>query len=82
MARRRQQNPHLTSGKWRFLGMFRKGDVAAVRRIFKIHGIANKVTKDHMKTHDRALREVYVTRTTFDTAYRAVTRLFEGGLAA
>ena len=77
-SRARSQNPHLTSGKWRFIGMFEKHEVSAIKRIFRIHGIANKVTKDHAK-HDPRWREIYVTRAMFDTAYRAITRLYKGG---
>lgn len=80
--KKRSRNPHLTSDKWRFIGMFKKADMPEVRRMLRIHGIANKVTKDHMKTHDRTLREVYISRERFDEGYRAITRLFEGGKAA
>lgn len=79
---KRGHNPHLTSGKWRFVGMFRKGDVGAVKRILQIHGIAHKVTADHTKRKQPGYKELYVTRDTFDTAYRAITRLYEGGIAA
>lgn len=78
---RRKQNPHLTSGKWRFIGMFEKRDIPSVRRILKIHGMKNKVTKDHLK-QEPGMRELYVERGGYDTAYRAITRLFEGGRAA
>lgn len=74
---RRKQNPHLTSGKWRFVGMFEKGDIPSVRRILKIHGMKNKVTRDQLK-REPGMRELYVERGGYDTAYRAITRLFEG----
>jgi len=80
-SRKSSPNPHLTSGKWRFVGMFEKEDISAVKRILRIHGIANKVTKDHVKA-DPGMKELYVTRAAFDTAYRAITRLYEGGKAA
>lgn len=84
---KRKKNPHLTSGKWRFVGLFQKDDISSVKRILRIHGIASKVTKVHRVKkepvqHVRGLKELYVTRATFDTAYRAITRLFEGGMAA
>ena len=84
---KRKKNPHLTSGKWRFVGLFQKGDISSVKRILRIHGIASKVTKVHQVKKEpvqqvRGLKELYVTRATFDTAYRAITRLFEGGMAA
>ena len=80
-GQKRSRNPHLTSGKWRFIGMFEKQGISDIKRLFRIHGIANKVTKDHHK-HDPQWREIYVTRQMFDTAYRAVTRLYEGTRAA
>lgn len=78
---RRKKNPHLTSGKWRFVGMFEKRDIPSVRRILKIHGMKNKVTKDQLK-REPGMRELYVERGGYDTAYRAITRLFEGRRAA
>lgn len=78
---RRKKNPHLTSGKWKFVGMFAKADIASVRRILKIHGIKNKVTKDHVKG-EQGMRELYVERAAWRTAYEAITRLFEIGRAA
>lgn len=78
---RRKKNPHLTSGKWRFIGIFEKRDIPSVRRILKIHGMKNKVTRDHLK-REPGMRELYVERGGYDTAYRAITRLFEGGRAA
>ena len=82
MARtRRKKNPHLTSGKWRFVGMFSKRDVGGVKRILRIHGIKSKVTKDQLKG-EKGQRELYVERGAFDTAYRAISRLFETGKAA
>ena len=74
-------NPHLTSGKWRFIGMFEKQDIPSVRRILRIHGMKHKVTRDHLK-REPGMRELYVERGGYDTAYRAITRLFEGGRAA
>lgn len=74
-------NPHLRSGKWQFLGMFAKADVKSVKRILKIHGIKVKVTKDHVKG-EKGMREVYVERAAWRTAYEAITRLFETGRAA
>lgn len=79
---RRKHNPHLTSGKWRFVGMFQKGDVGAVKRILQIHGIAHKVTADHTKHKQPGYKELYVQRETWQTAYAAITRLYEGGIAA
>ena len=80
---KRKKNPHLTSGKWRFVGYFKKGDIKDVTRILRIHGIAMKVTKVHEKNvKEKGLKEVYVGRDAWRTAYAAVTRLFEGGLAA
>jgi len=83
MARKktRAKNPHLTSGKWRFVGMFSKSDVGSVKRILKIHGMKYKVTKDALKG-EKGQRELYVERGAFDTAYRAISRLFETGRAA
>lgn len=83
MARKktRAKNPHLTSGKWRFVGMFAKGDIGSVKRILTIHGIKSKVTKDQLKKAS-GQRELYVERGAFDTAYRAISRLFETGRAA
>lgn len=80
-TRKRAKNPHLTSGKWRFVGMFRKGEIGSVKRILKIHGMKYKVTKDQLKG-ERGQRELYVERGAFDTAYRAISRLFEAGKAA
>lgn len=85
--RKWKSNPHLTSGKWRFVGLFKRTDVKEVKRILRIHGIASKVTKVHgkiVKTEKTSgkLKELYVARETFDTAYRAITRLYEGGMAA
>lgn len=77
----RAKNPHLTSGKWRFVGMFSKRDVGGVKRILRIHGIKSKVTKDQLKG-EKGQRELYVERGAFDTAYRAISRLFETGRAA
>ena len=77
----RAKNPHLTSGKWRFVGMFSKRDVGGVKRILRIHGIKSKVTKDALKG-EKGQRELYVERGAFDTAYRAISRLFETGKAA
>lgn len=80
---KRKKNPHLTSGKWRFVGLFKKGDMPEVKRLLRIHGIAMKVTKVHMKNvKEKGLKELYVTRSTWQTAYAAITRLFEGGMAA
>lgn len=73
--KRRTKNPHLTSGKWRFLGMFEKRDIKQVKRILRVHGMKTKVTKDHLKG-EPGMRELYVERGAFDTAYRAITRLF------
>ena len=78
---KRAKNPHLTSGKWRFVGMFRKGEIGSVKRILKIHGMKYKVTKDALKG-EKGQRELYVERGAFDTAYRAISRLFEAGKAA
>lgn len=77
----RAKNPHLVSGKWRFIGMFMKRDVPSIKRIFRIHGIKNKITKDQRRS-DPIWREIYVTRDQWDISYRAITRLFEGGQAA
>jgi len=77
MARqRRKKNPHLRSGRWKFVGMFAKGDISGVKRILKIHGIKCKVTTDHYK-QEPGQKELYVEKGAFDTAYRAITRLFE-----
>jgi len=74
-ATRRKKNPHLRSGKWQFLGMFEKRDIAQVKRILRVHGMKMKVTKDHYK-QEPGMRELYVERGAFDTAYRAITQLF------
>lgn len=79
--KRRKRNPHLTSGKWRFVGMFAKADIPSVKRILQIHGIKKKVTKDQLKG-EKGMRELYVERAAWQTAYAAITRLFEVGRAA
>jgi len=78
---RRKKNPHLTSGRWRFVGMFAKADTPSVKRMLKIHGIKNRVTKDRYKG-EKGMRELYVERAAWQVAYAAITRLFEVGRAA
>lgn len=73
---KRAKNPHLRSGRWQFVGMFEKRDISGVKRILKIHGIKCKVTTDHYKK-EQGQRELYVEKGAFDTAYRAITRLYE-----
>ena len=78
-----KKNPHLISGKWQYVGLFKKKDVHAVKRILQIHGIAYNVTANHTeKLRGKGYRELYVARETFDTAYCAITRLYEGRMAA
>lgn len=77
---RRKKNPHLKGhGLWRFVGLFQKRNISEVKRILKIHGIKMKVTGNHA-TKERGMKELYVTKPAFDTAYRAITRLYEGGV--
>lgn len=69
------KNPHLTSGKWRFVGMFDKRDVKQVKRILRVHGMKTKFTGDQLKKRS-GCKELYVERGAFDTAYRAISQLF------
>jgi len=73
--RRHVKNPHLRSGKWQFVGMFEKRDIKQVKRILRVHGMKTKVTKDHYK-QEPGMRELYVERGAFATAYRAIAALF------
>lgn len=73
--KRRCKNPHLRSGKWQFLGMFEKRDIKQVKRILRVHGMKMKVTTDHYK-REPGMRELYVERGAFATAYRAIASLF------
>lgn len=74
-GKKHAKNPHLTSGKWRFVGVFEKGDVKQVKRILRIHGMKTKFTGDQLKKGS-GCKELYVERGAFDTAYRAISRLF------
>ena len=73
--RTRKKNPHLTSGKWRFFGMFEKQDVNDIRRMFRVNGIRCKFTKDHKK-HERGMRELYVDRNRFVIASNIISTLY------
>jgi len=66
-AKRHKKNPHLTSGKWKFVGMFDKGDMGKVRRLLKVSGIKLKITKDH-ENGDPRKRELYVGRNSYNDA--------------
>lgn len=77
----RKSNPHLTSGKWRFVGFIHQKFVSQARRQLKIHGVANKVTKDHAK-HDPKFRELYASRDKYEIAYRLLMAMFHSRTAA
>lgn len=74
MRKRRRRNPHLTSGKWRFVGYFPKSAIGYVRRLLKIHGIKLKITMD--QSGEKGYKELYVTRDAFQYAYGFISRYF------